>query len=306
LPALVVCSPSLPALVVLASNLPALAVQPLLPLLALRRPALLKSPSAEPHFGPAFVEALARREPALGRGVATACWPGGREDLEAAVLPAVGPILAYGDEAAVKSLEHRAPGRVIAYGPKTSLAVLGKHVRAEEVAEGLARDVALFDQRGCLSLAAIYTAGDPHELAQHLAEALTALARRWPPGPADPADLAAVQQVRLEADLRGLHRPDLPISGGTVIIEPRPAFRPTPGLRTVRIHPLDDLASLPEALSPWKGRLQGAALSGADSRSLASALEELGFSRFAEPGELQSPDATWHNGGVDPLVALSI
>lgn len=294
-----------PALVVLASNLPALAVQPLLPLLALRRPVLLKSPSAEPHFAPAFVSALARRHPALGRGIATACWPGGDERLEATVLPAVGAVLAYGDEAAVSSLECRAPGKVIAYGPKTSLAVLGKDVEPAEVAEGLARDIALFDQRGCLSIAAVYTVGDPQELAGHLAGALAALARRWPSGPAHPAELAAVQQVRLEADLRGLYRPDLPISAGTVIVEPRPDFHPTPGRRTVRVHPLDDVASLPEALSPWKGRLQGAALAGADAWGLAGALEELGLSRFAEPGDLQSPDAAWHNGGIDPLAALA-
>jgi hypothetical protein len=50
-----------PVLVVLAANLPALAVQPLLPALALRRPVLLKSPSAEPLFAPAFVAALTRR-----------------------------------------------------------------------------------------------------------------------------------------------------------------------------------------------------------------------------------------------------
>ncbi|HSL84419.1 MAG TPA: hypothetical protein VLF66_16725, partial [Thermoanaerobaculia bacterium] len=65
------------ALIVLAGNLPALAVQPLLPALAARRPALLKSPSAEPAFAPAFVAALARRLPPLGEALGAAAWPGG-------------------------------------------------------------------------------------------------------------------------------------------------------------------------------------------------------------------------------------
>jgi hypothetical protein len=30
----------------------------------------------------------------------------------------------------------------------------------------------------------------------------------------------------------------------------------------------------------------------------------MGFSRYAAPGELQSPDATWNNGGIDPLDVL--
>src|SRR5262245_1665441 len=64
-------------LVVLASTLPALAVQPLWPALALRRPVLLKSPSAEPYFVPAFLDALIHREPRLNDAVAAATWRGG-------------------------------------------------------------------------------------------------------------------------------------------------------------------------------------------------------------------------------------
>src|SRR6185369_1071693 len=75
-----------PVLIVLASNLPGLAVQPLLPALALRRPVLLKSPSAEPLFAPTFLAALVRREPRLAGAVAAVAWPGGDPRLEAPVL----------------------------------------------------------------------------------------------------------------------------------------------------------------------------------------------------------------------------
>jgi hypothetical protein len=288
---------------VLASNLPALAVQPLLPALALRRPVLLKSPSAEPLFAPAFVAALIRREPRLAGAVAALTWPGGDERLERPVLAAAGTVLAYGEEAALADLARRAPGRVVGYGPKTSLGVVGAD--AGEAAAGLARDVALFDQRGCLSIAAIYTDGDARELARRLEEALAGLARRWPPGPLDPTVAAAVQQVRLEAALRGLAMSELPVAEGTVIVEPAPAFKPSPGLRTVRVHPLAGLDDLPALLAPWRGRLQGAALAGENAWRLESRLLELGISRCARPGELQSPDASWHNGGVDPLLALA-
>lgn len=285
-----------PVLVVLASNLPGLAVQPLWPALVLRRPVLLKSPSAEPVFVPAFLDALTRREPRLD--VAAAVWRGGDEEIEAPILERVTTIIAYGDEPALADLERRAPGKVVGYGPKTSLAVV-------DHPEGLARDIALFDQRGCLSVAAVYTTGDAEKLAARLAEDLAILARRWPPGPADPAALAAVQQVRLEAEMRGLWIADLPILEGTVLVDPDPSFRPTPGLRTVRVHPVD-LKRIPEILSPWKGKLQGAALAGEDAWRLAPALAELGISRCAVPGELQSPEVTWHNGGIHPLRALVV
>lgn len=297
-------APEDPVLVVLASNLPALAVQPLLPALALRRPVLLKSPSAEPRFAPAFLEALARREPRLGDALAAAVWAGGDPLLEAPVLAAAGTILAYGDAPALADLERRAPGKVIGYGPKASLAVVGEGVDLAEAAEGLARDVALFDQRGCLSIAAIYTAGNPEALAAGLEEALADLSRRWPPGPSDPAVQAAVQQLRLEAEMRGLRPARLPLTAGTVLVDPDPAFRPSPGLRTVRVHPFPELARLPGLLASWQGRLQGAALAGEDAWSLTSSLVDLGISRCAAPGDLQSPDARWHNGGIDPLEVL--
>jgi len=299
-------APEDPVLVVLASNLPALAVQPLLPALALRRPVLLKSPSAEPLFAPAFLAALSRREPRLAGGLAAVTWPGGDALLEAPVLAAAGTILAYGDAPALADLERRAPGKVIGYGPKTSLAVVGEEIDPSDVAEGLARDIALFDQRGCLSVAAVYTAGDAEVLAARLEEALSELARRWPPGPADPAAQAAVQQIRLEAEMRGLRPSRLPLGAGTVLVDPDPAFRPSPGLRTVRIHPFPDLERLLALLTPWRGRLQGAALAGEDAWNLVPKLEELGISRCAAPGDLQSPDARWHNGGIDPLEALSL
>lgn len=298
-----------PVVVILASNLPALAVQPLWPALALRRPILLKSPSAEPLFVPAFLDALVRREPRLAGAVAAATWRGGDARLEAPILEGAATVIAYGDEPALADLRRRAPGKVVEYGPKTSLAVVGEGIDPREVAEGLARDVALFDQRGCLSVAAVYTAGDAEALALRLEEALAELARRWPPGPADPTVLAAVQQARLEAEMRGemrrLRRAGLPILSGTVLVEPNEGFRPSPGLRTVRVYPVPDLGRLPGILALWRGKLQGAGLAGEDAWRLAPDLTMLGISRCARPGELQSPDVTWHNGGIHPLRALS-
>ncbi|MEA2599136.1 MAG: hypothetical protein QOF89_128 [Acidobacteriota bacterium] len=294
-----------PVLAVLASNLPGLAVQPLLPVLAVGRPVLLKSPSAEPLFAPVFLAALARREPRLGGAVAAAAWEGGDEELEAPLLAGMGTVLAYGDRKALDDLERRAPGKVIGYGPRTSLAVVGADVDPRQAAEGLARDVALFDQRGCLSIAAVYTAGDPEALGEALAAELGDLARRWPPGPLPRPAVVAVQHLRLEAEMRGFWLSSLAVREGTVVVDPNPEMRPSPGLRTVRVHPLADLARLPGLLRSWRGRLQGAALAGEDAWSLEPALRELGISRCAAPGELQSPDATWHNGGIDPLEALT-
>jgi hypothetical protein len=301
-----------PVLAILAASLPGLAVQPLLPALLARRPVLLKSASAEPLFAPAFLAALVRREPRLANALAAATWPGGEAALEEPVLAGVERVIAYGGQAMLDDLGRRigepagadAAGKLIAFGPKVSLGVVAAAADLRAAAEGLARDVALFDQRGCLSVVAVYTDGDPQALAGRLARELAELGERWPPGPRDRFLSAAVQHLRLDAEMRGLWHSELPLREGTVIVEPRPALKASPGLRTVRVHPLTALARLPEILAPWQGKLQGAALAGEEAWALEPALARLGVSRCTAPGELQLPDASWRNGGVDLLAEL--
>ncbi len=285
-----------PAWIVLASNLPALAVQPLLPTLACGRPVVLKSPSAEPFFAAQFVRALCARQPLLQEAIAALTWRGGDRELEAPLLAGCEPIVAYGEAATLANLEGRARGRIVGLGPKTSLAIVSQDSDPASVARALARDIALFDQRGCLSVAAVYTDGRASVLAAALAAALSDQAGRLPPGPADLGDAAAVQQLRGEAQMRGLEGHFLALNAGTVLIEPKPDFYPSPGLRTVRIHPVLNLAAIPALLRPWKGRLQGAALAGEAAWQLAPQLRSLAISRCAETGQLQWPDAGWENG----------
>ncbi len=297
-----------PVLVVLASNLPGLAVQPLLPALALRRPILLKSPSAEPLFTPVLVAGLSRRLPALGTAVAALTWRGGDRELEGPLLSAVSRIVAYGDDASVDDLASRAPGRVARFGAKASLALLAADAVIPEAARGLARDVALFDQRGCLSVQAVFVEGDDGaaaRMATVLARELAELADRWPPGPVDPAAAARLHQTTAELQMRGLPVSSAGLGRGTVWVEPELRFSPSAGLRSVAVHPVRSLRRVPEALHEWSGRLQGAAVAGSVPDSVRGELAALGVSRFTEPGRLQAADALWHNGGEHPLAAIA-
>ena len=105
--------------------------------------------------------------------------------------------------------------------------------------------------------------------------------------------------------MRGLTLSPIPVAAGTVIVETLTEIRPSPGARTVRLHSLPTLDLVPGLLEPWKNKLQGAALAGDSAWRLRPALEALGVSHFARPGELQTPDALWHNGGVHPLAVLA-
>jgi hypothetical protein len=288
-----------PALVVLPANWPGLALQCLLPAIARRRPVLFKCPSAEPWLTPAFLAELARSEPALGPAYAAAVWRGGSSSLEAAALDACDPVVAYGDEPALESLAGRVRGRLIRFGPAFSFALLHRAATAEELA-ALARDVALGDQRGCLSVHVVLTTGDSEATARGLAGALAELARNaLPPGPRDPAVAAAVRLVLDDAGARGLLAVGSPAEGLVLVEEG--ALEPSPGQRLVRVVPVPALSHAIETLRPWRGRLQGAALLTGHPAWLDRVLSSLGVSRIAPPGELQYADAFWRNGGIDLL-----
>ncbi len=69
-----------------------------------------------------------------------------------------------------------------------------------------------------------------------------------------------------------------------------------PGGRAVLVQPVRRLEDTEIALRDWEGAIQGAALAGSDAWRMATALETLGLTRFAKPGELQFADALWANG----------
>lgn len=293
------------AFALLAANVPGLAAQVLLPALVAGRPTILRSSSREPWLAPQLVRALTERVPALRDAIAAVTWPGGDDDLDPIALQRASHVVAFGSDATLGSIAGHAGTRLIGFGTRISLAIVGSGLTERSaVANGLAQDIALFDQRGCLSIQAIYTDDDPEELARALATALDRIAVQLPMGVVEPRAAAQVQQLRAEAALTGLVRPEQPLRHGTVVVDPDPTLRPSPGLRTVRVHRVETLDTLPSLLTPWTGRLQGVALAGSGAEALAPALAALGANRFAPPGSLQAAGAGWHNGGIDLAAAL--
>jgi hypothetical protein len=246
-----------------------------------------------------MLRALARAEPELGVAFGAAVWRGGASPLEAVALDLCTPLVVYGEQAALDDLALRARGPVIAFGPAFSVAVLHREASDEEIA-GLAHDVALGDQRGCLSLHAIVTTGDAAAFARRLASALARLARgSLPPGPADMATGAAARQAFDEAVARGLAVYGT-LQDGAVIVEPD-RISPSPGRRLVRVVPAAGLADALALLLPWRGSLQGAGLLHDAPAELLGAMGQLGASRVAAPGELHRVGPFWRNAGVDLL-----
>ena len=292
-----------PALVVLAGNVPGLALQPLLSALAARRPLLFKSARNERWVTPSFLQLLAAGEPALGRAAAALCWPGGDRDIDRAAATACGTIAVYGDRPAIDAWRELAGERLLPYGPKLSVAIVSRKVDLDHVCAGIARDVALFDQRGCLSIQLVLSDAPLERLSRALAEALGAIAVSLPPGVQDPRFATAAAAIRDRAILEG-RRVEGALGLG-LTVESRPPLLTSPGLRLVRIYSVDPLANSIDLLQPLRAHLQGAILEGAEAWGLKTALSALGVSRCSPAGELQLAGADWNNGGIDLLASFS-
>jgi acyl-CoA reductase-like NAD-dependent aldehyde dehydrogenase len=268
---------------VLASNVPALAL-PAIALGCLAGAAVVvKSGHGDRVSGPAFQRALAAVDPDLAATVVSGYWPGGERALDDVLLDRAQVVIATGRDTTLAAIAARAPGKVIGYGARVSVAA----VKDDAPAGALALDVVLHDQRGCLSPHAVYVAGDAHAFAERLSRVLDGVAAHLPPGRLTTEERATVRALRDEAEWEGARV--LAGPGGTVIHDERPQFRPTCGLRTVRVHPL---ATLPDVLPP--GRVECVGVWGLVPDT--TALERLGVSRVCPVGRMQRPPLAWPRG----------
>jgi hypothetical protein len=295
-------APTGPALVaqVVASNVPALAL-PAIALGCLAGAAVVvKSGRHDRCSAPALVRALAVEDPDLAATIVATYWPGGDRTAEAAAFADADVVVVTGGEAALAAVGGRARRRVVAHGPRTSAAVVAG-AWDDALVDAVAFDVALHDQRGCLSPHVVWVVEGALAFAERLAAALDALARRLPPAPAALETRAARRLLSAEAEWTpGGAAWSGP--GGTVVYGETAAFRPTSGGRAVRVHPLADVDRL-AALVP-AGVVECVGLAGREPGELVRALRALGVSRLCPPGRMQEPRLSWPRGQHEPLAAL--
>jgi hypothetical protein len=298
---------------VLPGNLPGLAAIPAALSLAIGSAALLKAGRGDRVFPPLFAASVAERDAGLGACLAPCYWPGGDRACEAVALAAADLVVASGEDATIAELAARMPGRVIGHGHRVSFAVIAREVAVDEgaarhAAELLAEDVAIWDQRGCLSPQVCFVEGDFDAACRFgalVAAALRALARRLPPAQLVPAERLAVRRFRDEAEWRacaGARTALFALDGdadGTVVVETDPIFRPTPLCRSLRVLGAADAETIAAALAPARALLEGAGLAAAPERwpLLAGGLTAGGVHRVCALGAMQRPPLRWRQGG---------
>jgi len=304
----------------LAGCLPTPTLWNLLAPLVLGSPVLVKPSRGDPITAELVAASITELDPELGNCIRIVPFPSSDAPSTHAFLSA-DCVVATGSDATLRAICARVtpPQRLIAYGHRLSLTVLGPQaLRGEALtrtAEATAVDVALWDQLGCLSSIAVYTVGTEKEagvFAEALAASLTAAEKRWPRGPLPDSARAAFAHERALAEMRAAADPAVqmfedPASRWVVVCEADGRFRPAPLYRFVRVHPVHNLAALADALSPVRSHLAAIAAAGfgPDTSRATRLLGELGASRICPPGHLQAPSLGWHHDGQPVLLPLA-
>jgi len=312
-------------------------LQSVVPLLV-GSPVLVRASTRDRVTAELAASSLAELDSDLGRCIEVVAFE--REDRECtASLLAADCVVASGSDETIREIgaQLATHQRFVAYGHRLSLAVVGTGVGpglgvgeergggdVEALADSLSRDVALWDQLGCLSPIAIHVVDpDPsatfaNDLALALHHALVEREREWPRGEVETATAAAIRRERAEAEMRSAGGKPVALHAGegtqhTVVLEADAEWRTAPLHRFVRLHPTRDLETLRSALRPLVPHISAVATAGIGEPGdrnrldpdLAHLLAELGVSRVCRPGRMQAPPLGWRHDGRPVLLPLA-
>ncbi len=232
-------------------------------------------------------------------------------ELADAWVSEAGAVVVFGSDQTVAALRKRIPNGVPfqAHGHRVSFGIVfGDGQAAASLA---ARDVSLFDQRGCLSPHVIYVAEVAGQTARgfagRLSEEMAAFNAATPRGKlgigeaAEIVDLRASYAFRSAGDVRVQMWVSQNSTDWTVIFEEDPWFATSPGNRVIFVKPLP--ATLDSALIPVRPWLAAIGIWPATLEN-ANRVSSSGASRICALGDMQYPPLTWHAEGHGNLGSL--
>lgn len=278
---------------------------------------ILKQSSNEKVFLPELIESIRECDDdgVVASSIAVIDYASSQKDVIAEFKKRVDGIVVWGGEEAVKAYRNDCPARVriIVFGPKLSLAVVTKggisRYGLEALGEKLAWEMTIWDQNACTAPQVCYVEGV--EEAKLLAECTAISLEKWqqkiPAGDVDPNAAVEIQKLRGVADIaearsEGLVRHSCGNVDWTVIVSQDPRLEPSPLHRTLKIVPIDSVATVIEQAEKLRGYVQtiGLAVSENEAPGLWSSLARHGALRVFElgamsGGEIEDP----HDGAYD-------
>jgi long-chain-fatty-acyl-CoA reductase len=289
---------------VLPGNVPSSTVMSTIRALLTKNVSVLKAASGDPVTPAALALSFAEVDPThpVSRAVNVVYWPE-NDPLGREVAYAADGVCAWGAGAAIEwARANTAPeASFVPFGPKRSVALIGKDADLRAAALGVAHDVSVNDQAACFSMQRVFVEGSPDPLVGELESALKHYEDLLPPQQLSVDDLAALNAARLDYVFNG----GKDYGAGTraaIIVAPPDLPIESPLRRTVLVHPVADLR---EAYSYVDSGVQTV---GAAPWSLLEAhREELarrGVNRFVELGLSNVFRVGGAHDGMRPLQRL--
>lgn len=269
---------------------------------------MVKASSAEPVFFRDFARTVADLDAAVGERISVFDWSRHDHEQTRALVSLCDLLAVLGDDETVGTFEGAG---AVGFGSRVSGALVAREAAAEArwvpLAQALARDVTLFEQRGCLSPHHVFveeSSRAARDFAGALAQALEAAARRMPPPQTlDVNAAAALRRERERARWRRLGGAAVELWEGAglswaVIFDPQAGFRISPQYRTVFVSAVEGPEDLEGRLKPVAGKLEAFAIADPADRlgAVGSSLREQAVSYLCPPGEMQSPPPHWRHG----------
>lgn len=260
-----------------------------------------------------FAESLHQIAPEWAHTLAVMTWENDAVEITEAAFEKSDLVIVYGSNETIEKIREKIPptARAIYHGHKLSLGIIARETIHPSLCEQAAMDIALYDQRGCLSPHLYYVeeggAASPVEFAQWLAQSLYVVSYQLPKGPTSPAEAAQIQQLRGALPLKGGRV--FPSPKGldwTVLYDPDPGFSISPLARTIWVKPVAEIARIPAHLEPIRPYLQAVGVSVPTDRQpqIIPALARMGATRICPVGKMQKPPMTWHHDGRFRLLNL--
>ncbi len=312
------CGPELLAHIT-AGNLPNPALMSIVLGLLVRSAQFVKCARGTSLLPRLFAHSLYDAEPKLAACLEIAEWPGGTTALEEVLFRESNCVTATGSDEALDAIRRRLPPRVrfLGYGHRVSFGYITKEMlsrfNAKKLAQAAARDIAAWNQLGCLSPQVVYveTGGStfPDAFAELLAQAMDHQETVEPRGTVPVEVATEIASLRSFFEIRALDSTKTRLwaspesTAWTVIYEEDSRFHPSCLYRCAFVKATEDLTEVLHQAEPVRGKVStvGLAASGTEAPDLVRQLAHWGVTRVCPLGEMQNPPLTWRHDGRPAL-----
>jgi long-chain-fatty-acyl-CoA reductase len=289
---------------VLPGNVPLSGVISIVRALVTKNVCIAKAASADPITPSALALSFLDVDPGhpVARATSAVYW---RPSDPAAIqlVSQADSVCAWGGQEAISWARRHAGDDVpvLSFGPKRSVALVGRDADIATAARGIAHDVVLYDQRACFSTQRVFVEGDANRLVEGLRDELDEHCRLIGPASQSDDELACVQLARLEDTFHGAV-----LESGedwTLVVQRCPPEASEHPLgRVLYVHPVESLEEAYSFIGPDVQTVSFAPWAMLSQHR--DALARCGASRLVEPGLSNLFRIGTTHDAVNPLQAL--